>query len=102
MINFGAVTGTKMYTRRYDAVDTDGIAVGFSDKNINGYFVHFEGSTVVGHIDGSSTSTNSSTAYITSDGTTVSFAHVVYAGKTGPTIKAPAGTIKISVIAFGD
>jgi len=98
-----AVNGRKTYTKRYASVNaTTGQAVSFADVAIKGATIHIEGATVVAHFVGSHNAddTGAGTAYLTSNGTSITVDIGAYAGETIYTIIAPADTINVSVFAW--
>jgi len=88
-------------TKRHTGVDaTTGVDIKFSTYNVKGVLIHIEGSTSVATVTGTLSVTGSAPAVITSDGTNINLEGEWPAGKTITTIKAPSGTINVSVIAW--
>ena len=88
-------------TKRHTSVDsTTGVDITFSTYNVKGVIVHIEGSTSVATVTGTLSVTGSAAAVITSDGVTICLDGEWPAGTTITTVKAPSGTINVSVIAW--
>lgn len=76
-------------TKRSTTVGSLGYDVTFDNWNVKGVAIHFEGSTVVAYITGTTTISDSADAYITSDGTTLVLDGKWDAGATILTLKTP-------------
>ena len=83
-------------TKRATTVGSLGYDVTFSIWSVKGVLVHFEGSTLVGYVEGSTTIAESADARITSDGVTLTLDGMWDPGDVITTIKTPTanGTTK--------
>lgn len=76
-------------TKRSTTVGSLGYDVEFGTWTVKGVMIHFEGVTVVGHMDGTQAITDSATAYLTSNGTTLTLDGKWPGGSTIITLYTP-------------
>jgi hypothetical protein len=86
--------GPLCLTRRYVAVDGDGVEVSFPGYSAKEIQIHTEGDTEVLRILGNTAFTGSADVHLTSDGHTQILSVCVPPGDTICTVKAPSGAAK--------
>jgi len=88
-------------TKRHTSVDSStGVAIKCAEWALKGVVIHIEGSTPVATMTGTLACTGSAAAVITSDGTTITLDGKWPANTTITTIKAPSGTINVSIVGW--
>lgn len=93
------VSGGKTITKRHAAVDTAGQVISFA-KSVTQVLVHIEGSAASFNYAGTDTENSTADAQITSDGVTFTIPIGGPPNRPLGTIKAPVGTINVSLIAW--
>lgn len=93
--------GKDLLTYRLTATPT-GTLVNFSDTDIKGITLHYEGSTEVGRIRSPIAHLNRADAVLTSDGLTVELPLGVFAGQNSVRIISPRTTLGIDKVTNGN
>jgi len=101
MLNAIYPIGRRIYTWRHAAVDTGGVAITIPSDlpDIMRVIIHIEGTTSIATFTGQ-THTGSAAFILTSDGKTMELPVAASKGSVICTVKAPASTINVSVMAI--